>query len=97
MERRESINKVYKSAIDPLLLARKMAMVNMHERIEYYKEYYKYSQLLDIRDNNTENRFEFDFKILYELFKNTNICKIVLPSKEDLTTKNDLIKELEAA
>lgn len=71
-------------------LARRMAMVNMHERNYFFEEYFKYASKYNVRDRRVEGRFNFDLEILYNVFKAAEICKVMIPRNFNLLSLENL-------
>ena len=76
-------------------LARRMAMVTMHERNYFFEEYFQYAARYGISNKKVENRFKFDLDIFYDSFKGAEIHKIMMPLHMDLSTIEHLPFELE--
>ena len=74
--------------IDPKNLARRMALINLYERNYFFKEYYSYAAKYDIKNINIESRFEHDIQVLYNTFKTTDVYKILIPDKANLSTSD---------
>ena len=71
-------------------LSRRMAMISMYESGFFLKEFYKYAAQYHITNKKLENRFEFNYGIYYDTFKNTEIHKLMIPRNLVLSSVEDL-------
>lgn len=89
---RSDVETIEQEDIDAETLARKMALVTLYERSpKFFREYYKYAFKTDIKNPVIESRYENDFGIFKNLFKDTSLSKITIPSDVDLTKGEDVI------
>jgi hypothetical protein len=88
-------NKILFGDIKAEELARRMAMVTMHERNYFFQEYFQYAAKYGISNKKVENRFKFDLDIFHGSFKVSEIYKVMIPLDMDLSKTENLPFQLE--
>lgn len=77
-------------------LARRMAYVNMYEWFFFFREYYRYVYLYDVRNSRVEGRLEHDFNIFHNVFRKTKLKRVILPTSfNPVNVKVNSILDLE--
>jgi hypothetical protein len=94
LERKETSHIEVKKDIGAQELARRMAYVNLYEWNFFFREYYRYAYLYGLKNTKIENRFNHDFSVMYELFKEVELFRVTIPMQLDLT-KVDFSSRLE--
>jgi len=85
LERENANNIAIQEDITAEDLARRMAYVNLYEWNFFFREYYRYAYMLSIRNERIEKMFNHYYEIFYNAFRNSELKRMVVPFKLDLS------------
>lgn len=88
LERSDVDRIIVSDNITPEEIARRLCYVYAHEWNFFFKEYYRYVTLYNVKNPIVEKRFEHDYRIILNLCHNTKLYRVMIPKYIDLTKIN---------